>query len=130
MKKIGPLFSIISGSLILLLGAFTLLAIKDIWRIGDVVGDFVNDYAHQKGTSEWIAISTMGFGAVTLILGIFAWRKPSGISAIILLLLFAITAGLNAYAGFKTDWQASTIITMSVSGIASIGLLMGVFSKG
>lgn len=129
MKKIGPLFSIISGALILLLGAFTLLAIKDIWRISAVSGDFLNKYSGEKHASEWIAITTMGIGFITLILGVFAWKKPNGVSAIILLLLFAVTAGMNAYAGFKTDWQASTIITMSVSGIASIGLLMGMFSK-
>ena len=129
MKKIGPFLSIFSGTIILLLGAFTILAAKDIWRIPDVVGDFVKELNNKKNVAEWTAYVTMGAGLLSMLLGIFAWKKPNGFSAWILMFLFLGALGVNIYLCIDTQWTASAIISISLAGMASAGLLLGIVSK-
>lgn len=129
MKKIGPFLSIFSGAIIFLLGVFTILAAKDIWRIPDVVGDFVKELNHKKEVAELTSYVTVGAGVISMLLGIFAWKKPNGFSAWILLILFLAAAGANIYLCIDTQWTASAIVSISLSGLASIGLLLGIVSK-
>lgn len=129
MKKIGPFLSIFSGAVIFLLGTFTILAAKDIWRIPDVVGDFVKELNNKKNVAELTSYITMGAGFISMLLGIFAWKKPNGFSAWLLMFLFLGTLVANIYLCIDTQWTASAIISISLAGLASTGLLLGIVSK-
>lgn len=130
MKKLGPILAIISGVIGIALATLGILIAQDVIKDIKFIGDYTDGVKRVNSSVTTIYIIALVIGILQVMLGMYAIQKPHGFSAFVLLVLFAATTTLAIWAGVKADsWPASSIISISVSGIATIGLLIG-FTKG
>ena len=124
MTKLGPILSIIAGLFSVTFATIGLLAAHGV--IDATFSGKFNNVGFAKGTF-WVSLV---IGIFQILLGIFAFKKSRGIASFILLALFATITTLGIIAGVKaSSFPTSTIISLSINGVAALGLLIG-FIKG
>lgn len=130
MRKIGPILAVVSGIIGITLATLGILISRNIISDIKFIGDYTDGIKKTNSSVTTIYIIALVIGIVEVLLGMYAIQKSNGLSAFILLVLFAATTGMAVWAGVKSNsWPTSSIVSISVSGIASFGLLMG-FIKG
>lgn len=125
MKRLGPVLAIISGITTLVFGILLFLASR-----GEFDMDFLGKYVDENGANVIIKAANVGYGvmigsgALLLIIGIFAFRKPNGFFAFILLIIIALSITSTVLGAVKADsWPTATIISLVINGLAAFGLI-------
>ena len=133
MKKLGPIISVVSGAVLFMLSLFGLIVAYNMMDGNDFIGKYTNSV--QKHIDASVSVKTMYIlltviGLAQIGLGVGAFKNPTGISAIILLVLFVIAFGFGIYVAVNADSVAiAAVIAVVMQGLAATGLLFGILKK-
>ncbi|MBX4209989.2 MAG: hypothetical protein K4H23_02305 [Mollicutes bacterium PWAP] len=128
MRKIGPIVSIVAGTFTTIFAILGILVIYGQMDGNGFVGNYIKTIKDNDVSIKTILFIHLGLGLVQILLGIFSIKKARGISSIILLIVFAVSFGLILYSSIHNDeWPTTSIINLVIYGIASSGLIYGLF---
>lgn len=134
MKKIGPILAILSGLSAIVLATLGILIEKNVLDDMDWIGNYDNSSltTSNNGNNGIIIVHSIALavGILQLIIGIRAFKNPTGVAAMLLFILFTATTTLAIISGVEaSDWPTSSIISISITGVAAFGLLSGFLSN-
>ncbi|MCK5867043.1 MAG: hypothetical protein KAG14_01460 [Mycoplasmataceae bacterium] len=132
MRKIGPILAIISGISAIVMATLGLLVASGTIDSTELIAT-VNKQQLNRANGD-ISINTLyyisiGVGALMLLMGGLAFSNSRGIASFLLLALFALSFGLGVWVGIKQDsFPTTTIVSLSITGVATLGLAIGFFA--
>lgn len=129
MRKIGPTLAIVSGVFTIVMSILGILvATGDITSTEFIAGATkqTRDNVNSDITIKTLYYISIGVASLMVIMGLFALSNSKGFAAFILLALFAASFGLGLWVGLKhNSFPTATIVTLSVTGAATLGLGIG-----
>ena len=129
MRKIGPTLAVVSGVFTIVMSILGILVTTgDITSTEFIAGATkqTRDNVNSDITIKTLYYISIGVASLMVIMGLFALSNSKGFAAFILLALFAASFGLGLWVGIEhNSFQTATIVTLSVTGAATLGLGIG-----